>query len=116
MGGNCEDDSDCSGDLRCWVRHGHTGVPYCSGSGDNERNKNFCYDPDPPAPTPAPTPPPDTQCIANCCFPPEEGGTGGWANHYMISVCYNSDCHYETSSNGHPYCSGSGYLSCAAEC
>lgn len=44
--GNCDDDSDCAGNLKCWQReHSHSTVPGCATGG--EANKNYCYEPCP---------------------------------------------------------------------
>ena len=65
----------------------------------------------PPTPAPiVPTSSPTASCETLCCFPIEDGGTGGWANDYMLGICAAQGCHYETSaSNGSPYCSGQDY-------
>ena len=62
-----------------------------------------------PAPVVPPTPSPTASCETLCCFPIEDGGTGGWANDYMLGICAAQGCHYETASNGSPYCSGQNY-------
>ena len=63
-------------------------------------------------PTSAPVVAPTASCETLCCFPIENGGTGGWANDYMLGVCADQGCHYETGSNGSAYCSGQNYWNC----
>ena len=44
--GNCADDDDCAGNLKCWKReHSHSTVPGCDTGG--EAKKNYCYEPCP---------------------------------------------------------------------
>ncbi|GKY97739.1 hypothetical protein MPSEU_000732100 [Mayamaea pseudoterrestris] len=40
--GECYNDDDCTGDLRCWVRTYYEPVPGCEGFGT--RDRNYCYD------------------------------------------------------------------------
>ena len=44
--GDCDNDSHCSGKLKCFIRHGSEAVPGCSG-GNDKAGKDFCYDPNP---------------------------------------------------------------------
>lgn len=41
--GDCDADSDCKGELRCFFRSGFKPVPGCQGEG--VANKDYCYDP-----------------------------------------------------------------------
>ena len=50
--GDCDKDSDCFGDLKCFQRNGNEKVPGCSGTGT--KGWDYCYDPT-QAPTQAPT-------------------------------------------------------------
>ena len=44
--GNCANDDDCTGNLKCWERsYSHSTVPGCATGG--EANKNYCYEPCP---------------------------------------------------------------------
>ena len=68
-------------------------------------------------PTSAPVVAPTASCETLCCFPIEDGDTGGWANAYMLGVCADQGCHYETGGNGSAYCSGQNYWNCMqAQC
>jgi len=46
--GDCDDDSECDGDLICFKRDDLTPVPGCSGEGVSA--KDYCYDPSTPSP------------------------------------------------------------------
>ena len=41
--GDCDKDSDCAGNLKCWERDGFTSVPGCNGIG--VKDWDYCYDP-----------------------------------------------------------------------
>ena len=41
--GDCDSDSQCAGNLRCFFRSGTAQVPGCSGAGVS--GKDYCYDP-----------------------------------------------------------------------
>mmetsp|Transcript_17971 Transcript_17971/g.40829 ORF Transcript_17971/g.40829 Transcript_17971/m.40829 type:complete len:660 (-) Transcript_17971:143-2122(-) len=62
--GDCDDDDDCQGDLRCFQRDDRSQrVPGCSLGGEDDSNWDFCYDvngtyPPTEQPTGAPSPSP----------------------------------------------------------
>ena len=41
--GDCDKDSDCAGNLKCWQRDGFSAVPGCNGVGT--KDWDYCYDP-----------------------------------------------------------------------
>lgn len=43
--GDCDDDSQCAGDLKCFQRDGGMDVPGCSGGRDSHSRTDYCYDP-----------------------------------------------------------------------
>ena len=43
--GDCDKDSHCQGNLKCFQRDDEESVPGCSG-GIDKSGKDFCYDPD----------------------------------------------------------------------
>jgi hypothetical protein len=44
--GDCDQDSDCAGDLRCFQRsNGHLVVPGCAGGAADVSHFDYCYDP-----------------------------------------------------------------------
>ncbi|EJK46265.1 hypothetical protein THAOC_35075 [Thalassiosira oceanica] len=42
--GDCDYDSQCAGDLKCFQRDGDTPVPGCNDSGAGTANHDYCYD------------------------------------------------------------------------
>eukprot|EP00540_Astrosyne_radiata_P004977 CAMPEP_0116846014 /NCGR_PEP_ID=MMETSP0418-20121206/13602_1 /TAXON_ID=1158023 /ORGANISM="Astrosyne radiata, Strain 13vi08-1A" /LENGTH=270 /DNA_ID=CAMNT_0004477219 /DNA_START=126 /DNA_END=938 /DNA_ORIENTATION=+ len=54
--GDCDNDSECAGDLFCFYRSGTESVPGCSGRGVS--SCDYCAARHTPAPTPSPTPRP----------------------------------------------------------
>ena len=55
--GDCDNDEECSGDLKCYQRDDYKPVPGCDGGGGFK--VDYCFDSNPsatPEPTPGPTP------------------------------------------------------------
>ena len=43
--GDCDNDSQCKGNLKCYQRNGYTGVTHCEGRGT--KNWDYCFNPIP---------------------------------------------------------------------
>ena len=102
--GDCDNDSDCEGSLKCFQRDGTEEVPGCIGKG--QRKSDYCYDdsaPDTPAPTATPvTSPPTESPISNTTLV-IAGDNGTPSNAFPLGKC-EGDCDGDSDCSGDLKC------------
>lgn len=72
--GDCDEDSDCAGTLKCFQRDGRQAVPGCAGSGVPDFD--YCYEPDEVSTTTAAPSPPGVDGDCLCVFDIDRTLTG----------------------------------------
>jgi len=114
--GDCDNDSDCAGSLKCFQRDGREEVPGCIGKG--QRKSDYCYDdsaPDTPAPTAtpvtsSPTEAPVTPVTSSPTASPISdttlfiaGDNGTPSNAFPLGKC-EGDCDGDSDCSGNLKC------------
>ena len=97
--GDCDNDSDCEGNLICAQRSGFEAVDGCSGEGGTRdmESKDVCVNPQapdtqPPTPVPTPDPTSPTTYIQNVGNPCSVGFGGGACQECTGDCDSDSDC------------------------
>jgi hypothetical protein len=71
--GDCDNDDECEGNLKCFERSGQESIPGCTGLSSRWSGIDFCYDPSADSPTPttsAPTTSAPTTSAPTTSAPP----------------------------------------------